>query len=191
MEIVKKILRWVISIILALIILVNFTLIIKSELNKDVIPNFLGYTPFIIVSGSMEPVIKTNDVIVTHKINQNDIKVGDIVSYKSSQDDVIVTHRIIEIKEENGQTIYVMKGDSNKSQDSEIVTYSKIQGKYLYSIPLVGNIVTYIKTPLGMCMVIGVVVLIYIIFDIIGRMFEKDELDKIVRKAQGNVSGEK
>lgn len=186
MEIVKKIIKWAISILLLFVIIVNFTLIIKSEINKDEIPDFLGYTPFIIVSGSMEPTIKTNEVIVTQKINKSDIKVGDVLSYKSSKDDIVITHRLIEIKIENGEEVYVMKGDNNLSVDDEKITYSQIQGKYINTIPFIGILVSYIKTPIGMAMVIGVVILIYIIFDIIQRMFEKDEVEKLHEQMKKN-----
>lgn len=182
MNFVKKILKWVVAIFLIIIIIVNFTLIIKSEINKEEIPDFFGYTPFIIVSGSMEPTIKTNDVIITKEIKKADIKVGDILSYKSTEDDIIVTHRVIEIKEESGETIYTLKGDKNSVADEEVITYSKIHGKYLCSIPFIGILVTYIQTPIGMCMVIGVVLLVYVIFDIVQRMFEKDELTKMSEK---------
>lgn len=186
LEIVKKIIKWAISILLLFVIIVNFTLIIKSEINKDEIPDFLGYTPFIIVSGSMEPTIKTNEVIVTQKINKSDIKVGDVLSYKSSKDDIVITHRLIEIKIENGEEVYVMKGDNNLSVDDEKITYSQIQGKYINTIPFIGILVSYIKTPIGMAMVIGVVILIYIIFDIIQRMFEKDEVEKLHEQMKKN-----
>lgn len=179
MKIVKKILRWIISIVLILIIIINFTLIIKSEVNKEEVPDFFGYTPFIIVSGSMEPTIKTNDVIITSKIKEKDIKVGDVLSYKSVQDNIIITHRLIEIKNENDQKVYIFKGDNNTSVDEEKVTYSNIQGKYLYSIPYIGTLVTYVKTPSGMAMVIAVILLIFVIFEIIERMFEEKEIVKL------------
>lgn len=186
LKIVKKVLRWILSIVLISIILINFTLIIKSEVNKEKIPDFFGYTPFIILSGSMEPTIKTNDVIITNKIAESNIQVGDILSYQSSEDDIVITHRLIEIKEENGQKIYIFKGDNNTTEDEEKVTYSNIQGKYLYSIPYIGTLVTYVKTPSGMAMVIAVILLIFVIFEIIERMFEEKEIVKIKNSDTSN-----
>ena len=64
-----------------MIIIINITLIIKSEINDKEIPDFFGYTPFIIISGSMEPNIPVNDMIITKRINSDNIKVTEPVDY--------------------------------------------------------------------------------------------------------------
>ena len=71
---IKKILKYSIIIISILIIIINITLIIKSEMNQDEIPDFLGFTPFIIVSGSMEPKLPVDDIIITRKVNKENTK---------------------------------------------------------------------------------------------------------------------
>lgn len=185
MKILRKVLVCAISLFLVSIIVVNFTLVIKSETNKNEIPDFAGYTPFVIATGSMEPQIKVNDIIITKKIkNENSLKVGDIISYRSKTDDIVITHRIYEIKNEDGKKYYIMKGDNNNQVDGEEVEFSNIVGKYRFMIPGVGFLVTYLKSPLGMVMVIGVILLIYVIFDIIDRLFRKNDLDEIKKQIE-------
>ena len=45
------------------LLLINVTLIVKSYTSPDKVPDFLGYKPFIVLSGSMEPSIMTGDMV--------------------------------------------------------------------------------------------------------------------------------
>ena len=55
----------------------------------------------------MQPVIDPGDVIFIKKININDLKVGDVITFK--KDSFIATHRIIEIQEDK----VITQGDNN------------------------------------------------------------------------------
>ena len=170
---IKKILKGIIITISIFIILINITLIVKSETNKNKVPDFLGFTPFIIVSGSMEPNIKTDNVIITKKINQEDIKVGDIISYKDIENNIIITHRVTNIVNQDGQTFYETKGDNNALKDKNLVSASQIQGKYLFTIPIIGKVISYVKTPSGMGLVLTFIICIYVLYDIAAREYMK------------------
>ena len=169
----KNILKYIIIALSTMIIIINITLIIKSEINDNEIPDFFGYTPFIIVSGSMEPNILVNDMIITKKIKSDNIKVGDIISYKDEKNDIVITHRVISIQEIEGVKYFETKGDKNKSSDKNLVSYSQIEGKYLFKIPLIGLIINYVKEPRGMILVIIFISCIYLIYDIIVREYTK------------------
>ena len=164
-----KILKWVIITIALLIIVINITIITESEVNRDKIPDFFGFTPFIIVSGSMEPKIQTNNIIITKKVDENEIKEGDIISYKDKENNIIITHRVVGVINMNGQNFYETKGDNNKANDKELVEISRIQGKYLFSIPFLGELITYVKTPRGMGLVLTFIISLYILYDIAAR----------------------
>ena len=124
---IKRSLKIIIALLSIMVILINVTLIIKAKINKNEIPNFLGYTPYIIVSGSMEPKLPVNDIIVTKKVDNKDIKVGDIISYKDYSQNIIITHRVINISEKDGRTYYETKGDKNNLPDKSKVESSQIQ----------------------------------------------------------------
>ena len=80
------------------------------------------YTPkinlYTIVSGSMEPSIKVYDVIIDYKVSGPEkIKEGDVITFRSTSPiskDLIVTHRVKDVKIVNGKYEYVTKGDANK-----------------------------------------------------------------------------
>lgn len=92
----------------------------------------LGYRPVFILSGSMEPEIQTNGVVITHEINSmKDIAVGDVITFKVPEENNIrVTHRIISI--ENG--IIKTKGDNNRVADLYDTTIDEVDSKVVFVI---------------------------------------------------------
>ena len=83
-----------------------------------------------VVTGSMEPSLHTGDYIYVKKTDAADLKVGDIISFYSEEDDVrgkIVTHRIAEC---NSDGTFTTKGDANKTADVKHVRADQLVGKY-------------------------------------------------------------
>lgn len=115
MQIFKKIISIIILIILITILFVSGTILIDSYLHPDEVPSFFGWKPFIVLSGSMETQISAGDIVVVKEIDTQNLKKGDIIAFK--EDDVVITHRIDEVEEKDGQVQYITKGDNNKAQD--------------------------------------------------------------------------
>jgi len=90
-------------------------------------PNYFGYTFFSVASGSMEPTLYINDVILV-KIGNDDIKKDDIITYANKDD--IITHRVIDV---NGDSI-VVKGDNNNTIDDPI-SKDQVIGKTIKIYP--------------------------------------------------------
>lgn len=114
-------------------ITIIFTIGILLLASMLVVPRAFNLNPYIVKSGSMEPIIKTGSIAFINE-KETDVNVGDIVTYKLENDDLI-THRIDSI-DENGD--YITKGDANEVTDAKSVTKAQIVGKYKYSIPFVG-----------------------------------------------------
>lgn len=139
-----KILSTVICIIILFFIVFNVTLIIESYINPNELPSFLGIKSFVIVSESMEPTIMTNDVIFIVNTSKENLEVGDIISFRTG--DYINTHRIIRIEEQNGEEVYITKGDNNSNEDRTPVKFQDIEGKYLFRLPKLGKITEMLKS---------------------------------------------
>lgn len=71
-----------------------------------------GYSVFTVATGSMEPTISQNDIVIVKKTN--DIKVNDIVTYE--KDGNYITHRVISMSDDT----LVTKGDANNTNDISI-----------------------------------------------------------------------
>ena len=99
MKIIKIIFNIFLSIISILLIIVNVYFYYGKFVLKNDVIDFFGYSFLIVVSGSMEPSISINDIIVIKK--QNNYLVNDIITYKSNNS--LITHRIVNIE---GDKIY-------------------------------------------------------------------------------------
>lgn len=121
MNIIKKIAKVFINIILIIFILVMSIYMVSKYIFKDEVPNVLGFSILKVVSGSMESTIKINNFIVIK--SSSNYNLGDIVTYQD-QNNNLVTHRIISIK--NNEII--TKGDNNNIEDEPIIK-ENIKGK--------------------------------------------------------------
>ena len=95
---IKKILKTIVYIFIALLVIVNVAILVMKISGKE--PNILGYHIYYIASGSMEPKIKTGEVIVGKETDINDLAVDQIVTFygtKGSLSGKIITHRIKKI----------------------------------------------------------------------------------------------
>ncbi len=156
---IGKIMSVILYILLIPIILFNFTLIIKSFIHPKETPDFFGYKSFVIVSGSMEPTIMTGDAILVKEVPQKEIQKNDIISF--SQGETIVTHRVIEIIEENGMKTYKTQGDNNNTEDRDKITYEQIEGKYQLKINQFGTITEILKSKITLIVLILMIVATY------------------------------
>ena len=155
---IGRIISVIIYIILIPMIIFNFTLIIKSFINPKETPNFFGYKSFVIVSGSMEPTIMTGVAIFVKEVPEKEIRKDDIIAF--SQGETIVTHRVIEIIEENGVKRYKTKGDNNNTEDREKITYEQVEGKYQFKINQFGTIIKILKSKITLAILVIMIVII-------------------------------
>ncbi len=156
-EKIKKIISIFIYIIIIPIIVINITLIVKSFIKPNKIPDFIGYKNFVIVSESMEPTIMVGDAIFVKKVPEKEIKINDIISFHDGE--CINTHRIVGVSEENGIKMYRTKGDNNRGEDKEKVSYSQIEGKYLFKINNFGNLIKVLQSKVTLAILILLVCL--------------------------------
>ncbi|HOX29558.1 MAG TPA: signal peptidase I [Candidatus Paceibacterota bacterium] len=102
---------------------------------------------FSVMSGSMEPAIKTGGVVVVSP--RSEYKVGDIISFSTVEDKMVsVTHRITRIEQDNYETVYIVKGDGNEFEDSDPVKPNEIIGQVIFTLPWVGFLLGWAKKPI-------------------------------------------
>jgi signal peptidase len=153
---------------LSLIIIINVTMIVKSYLHPDKVPDFMGYKPFIVLSGSMEPTILTGDIVLTKTIAAEDIAENDIITFRVDQD-VAVTHRVTEVVEEDGKISFLTKGDANVGADAVAVTPDMLEGKYLGRVGGLGHLAIFLQTPMGLLLFVVTPLCLFIIYDMLVR----------------------
>jgi signal peptidase len=137
---------------LALLILVNFYLGINKAVTRDPLPKFLGFSPLVVLSGSMEPAMYPGDVVIIREQAADKYRPGDVVTYLTGGN--AFTHRIV--SEENG--VFTLKGDNNNTAD-EFLTADRFEGKVILRIPKIGLAIVFLKKPQGMVLVGALLVL--------------------------------
>ncbi len=157
LKLIVKIISILIYIITVPIIIFNMTLIVKSYIKPNETPSFFGYKNFIIVSKSMENTINKNDVIIIREVQKDEIHKDDIIAF--FQNNEVITHRIVDIVEDNGVTKYLTKGDNNLHEDKDLVTYEQIEGKYQFKISGFGIILKILKNPITLIILIIILIL--------------------------------
>ncbi len=104
----------------------------------DQMPMPFGVGASVVLSGSMEPALQVDDLVVIRETDT--VQVGDIIVYQSRHS--LVIHRVMEI---SGDAI-VTRGDANNAPD-EAITMSQVKGVMVASIPGIGAAVRLVKQP--------------------------------------------
>ena len=130
-----KVFLWLVSIMLGLVV-AGLTFLYFSP----------GYDLRLVRSESMRPAVNMGDLIITGPMNgpiNGELKPGMIVTYEYSKE--LITHRVQSI---DGITL-VTKGDAVEDPDSWPVTVSDVRGIYLFKVPYVGYVTSFVQTKFG------------------------------------------
>ena len=114
-----------------------------------------------VYTGSMEPAIPVGSVVVIKPVDPETLKVGDIICFQLSEP-TSITHRIINITNEG----FITKGDANEDPDQWIVKKENVIGKAVFTIPFIGYIGYFVRTPIGFILLIIIPASLIIIIEI-------------------------
>ncbi|MDD4493248.1 MAG: signal peptidase I [Eubacteriales bacterium] len=157
----------ILCIVLIPILIVNVTLIVKSFIYPDEVPSFLGYKPFIVLSGSMEPVFFPGDMVLVKEVAPDTLEVGDIIAFRRG--DSVITHRITDVTDSSGSREFVTKGDNNNIQDNFKVTPDMVEGIFLFGVAKIGNAAMFLQEPIGLVVFIALPLILFILYDVLRR----------------------
>ncbi|MBR7042215.1 MAG: signal peptidase I, partial [Bacilli bacterium] len=144
------------------------------------------FNAYVVLSGSMVPNIMIKDVVVTKKIPEEELEVGDIITFISPDQrfgGISVTHRIIDkiYDDEAGVYKYRTQGDANNVADSVPVPNANILGKVILKIPKLGYIQDILSSKGGLIILVllpCLLILSYDIMKILKRVGRKTKLIK-------------
>ena len=178
-NLIKKVFHFISTIILysilALLIIVGIMVALyfidhyKSIKDGNERPPLFG--AYVIISSSMEPTIHVYDAVVTRRVDAEDLKKNDVITFVStdpSHPGITITHRIVGIQEtSSGKYAYRTKGDNNNVEDSALVSYDNVLGKVMVRIPMVGYLQHFLVQSYGWIFLIVLPCLFIIISDIV------------------------
>lgn len=172
-NVLKRIVNIIIDILVVLILMVSLIVVMLSLTSKSSgVPNIFGIAPLSVQTASMEDTINPGDLIFCSlSENEEEFQEGDIVTFpiEINGEQVLNTHRIVEVVEDNNITYYRTKGDNketNPEPDTDLQTSSTIVAKYTGTkIPGLGNVLSFIRTQLGFFLCILLPMIFFFIYE--------------------------
>ncbi len=180
----------VLCVILLPILIINVTLIIKSAANKDEVPSVGGYFPMIVLTDSMYPDIKSGDLIICHTIDAGNVRENDVISFfdPAGNGTSVVTHRVVEIVNEDGGLFFRTKGDNNNTEDRDLVPAENLVGVYRSRIAGAGNIAMFMQTTTGLIVCVVLPIILLVGYDVVRRgLYERknrEDTDALLAELQ-------
>ena len=176
----------VILVLIGIVFLAYYIDVMKNTKTGNWQPPLYG--AYVIISPSMEPTIHVQDAIVIKRAD--DFEIGDVCTYLSKDPrffGIMITHRVIGTNiDENGEKVYIFKGDNNYSADIMAVHKDQIYGKVVMRIPKIGYVQYFLSSAYGWIIAIVVPCVGIITFDIIklirnismGKKKKKGDIDE-------------
>lgn len=187
--------RWIFKLFnaaaIALILVSVFVLLSVVLTPAGQVPQVLGYSVFRVMTGSMEPEIREDSLLVVQKTPPEDIAPGDVISFFSPDpmlEGAVNTHRVVRVEKENGRIQFITKGDANVIEDTYPVDASALVGKAVFKSYWLGKAVSLLSNPL----VFGIIILLPLLIILLMNLYRavriaadiaKKEEEEAVRKA--------
>ena len=191
-ELTMFIISIVLMCLMAPILIVNIVLIIQSAVHPNEMPSIFGVKPVVVISDSMYPDIKVNDLIFVKTGDYTNLKAGQVITFRDEHN-AVVTHKIKAVSTNtNGDVCYQTYGINNYARKSDgtpfysssgsyvydtdqnsgvdtWITADKIEGVYSSRMAGIGGFILWMQGTVGIIVCIGVPLAAFIIYELLRR----------------------
>lgn len=172
-KVLKRATNIIVDTVVVLILIVSMLVVMLSLTSKSSgVPNIFGIAPLSVQTESMKGTVDPGDLIFCTLTEIDDeFQKDDIVTFpiEINGEQVLNTHRIVEVVEDNNIIYYRTQGDNketNPEPDTDLQTSSTIVAKYTGTkIPGLGNVLSFIRTQLGFFLCILLPMIIFFIYE--------------------------
>ncbi|NLW15921.1 MAG: signal peptidase I [Erysipelothrix sp.] len=137
------------TMIIDVLVIIISIVIGVSILFPGKIYNVFKHGSYVVISGSMEPIIPVNSVIVVKSVDKSTLKVGDIITFSYDVDGKngpdMVTHAIAQIEYKEGERVYNTKPEVSNEWDDWLISDSDIRGKVIKIVPKIGIVILFLN----------------------------------------------
>ena len=195
--------RWIFKVFnvaaIALILVSVFVLLSVVLTPAGQVPQVLGYSVFRVMTGSMEPAIPEDSLLVVKKTPPEEIAPGDVISFFSPDpalEGAVNTHRVVRIEKEDGKYLFITKGDANAIEDIYPPDDSLLVGRVVFQSYGLGKAVSLLSNPL----VFGAIILLPLLIILLMNLYRavrlaadisKKEEEEAVRQALEEIKAKK
>ncbi|MDR3191198.1 MAG: signal peptidase I [Lactobacillaceae bacterium] len=163
------------------IIILNTVLLIEGSLDKNKVPTIMGIAPMVVLSDSMHHganSITSGDMILAKQADH--YKNGDVILYSSATKAWNLTiHRVQKTYTRGQTTYYITKGDANNIADATPVKQQQVVGKYFARVPKLGQLLLFLRSPVGMLLSLGIPFMIFVLVDFITDIKKTNQSKKV------------
>ena len=132
-----------------------------------VVPKAMGWQGVIVLTGSMEPALRTGGIAFVDRVPPERVGTGDLLTFTRPGSRQQVTHRVIDVLATSDGPAFRTKGDANDAPDGWTVTPGQVVGKVRFALPHLGGVAQALvtnRTAVGIAM--GLPALFLILDDI-------------------------
>jgi signal peptidase len=175
-KVIKKILNILVDIVIILVLVVSITVVVMSLTSRSTgVPNIFGYSPLSVQSDSMSPTFENGDLLISHVVDNEyaQIEVGDVITFpmEINGENVLNTHRVIEVVEDSGVKYYKTQGDNKETNpvpDGELKTDASVRAVWTgVKIPYIGGAISFLRTQLGFFLCVLLPMILFFVYEAI------------------------
>ena len=159
--------------------------VVQSKISGGT-PMIAGHHMYIVLSGSMSPAFDTGSVIFVEPMEPEDIREGDIITYRGLGDSsLLTTHRVVGIEGSGQDLEFITKGDANDVNDPYPVPGENLVGKVAMFVPYLGFLMGFGQSKKGLLVLVvipGVLLIInesFKLYKSISKMKEEKDSGKV------------
>ena len=188
----KKLLLRIVNLIsVAAILIALFVLLTVVMTKSGEAPNILGHYVFRVMTGSMEPAVPTDSLIVVRETELSQIQPDDIISYYSEDPQLngsVNTHRVVSVKHQGENHVFTTKGDANALPDKYPASGKNVLGKVNFMSHSLGTMVNFLSSPIAFVVLIVIPLFLILISNLVrmirsARQLLREEEEAAVRDA--------
>ena len=113
-----------------------------------VVLGHMGYRVETVLSGSMEPTLKTGSLAIIKGVPATELGRGDVATFENPLDKgTLTTHRIVAIEQADQGPAFRTRGDANKTNDPWLISQRGTMGKLAVDVPYAGYVTTWLTRP--------------------------------------------
>ena len=185
LKIILDVFVWIFVVFAVIVTMLAFA----AQANENKIPTIGGKCLFFVETASMEPTINVGDAIVCQAITPGgeearSLKVDDIVTFLDvydingiNGDTDFITHRIVEVKKDGNDVVYITKGDNKAAtRDTNPLVPAYVYAKYDgIRVPYIGTVLRFMQQPTGFLVCIVLPLVLFFLYELF--MFIKKYLE--------------
>lgn len=180
----KKVVSRAVNIVFTVLVLLAVAILVTVGYNakRGRATGIFGYSFMAVQTGSMTPEYPVGCVIVAKRCELSQLKVGDVISFYSSDPAIngrVVTHRIAEVTKSNdGKIAFVTKGDANVITDKYNALGENVIGKVIRKSTVFEKLVKLRSNPKFFFPVVVLPICAVIVYEFVGiskQINSKDE----------------